>query len=159
MSISSEIKYRLNRLFGQTPADVQLGTLIEGAYTIDDNAVTASKIAAGAVVEAKIGALAVTSGKIGAGAVTKAKLAAGISGNFILIDAGNFTTAGGDANESITSANCLGTDIAIVNVRTPGAVARTIVSATPGAGSIAVVMSDDPSTDHVLSYIVLRAAV
>lgn len=77
--------------------------------------------------------------------------------NFVVFAAGNFTTVGGDANESITVANMLGTDTCIVNVRTPGAAAKTIVSVTPGAGAIAVVMSNDPSNDHILSYLVLRA--
>lgn len=132
MAISAEIKYRLNRLFGQTPTDVQLGDLLDAATTVDTADITA-------------------------GAVTKAKLATGISANFMVVACGNFTTVGGDVNESIVSALVLGTDTAIVNVRTPGAVPVDISTVTPGAGSIAVVMSADPSNDHVLSYIVLRA--
>lgn len=106
MGLSANIKYRLNRLFGQTPMDVQLGDLIDTNYKV--------------------------------------------------FAAGNFTTVGGDANESIAVSSMTASDIAIVNVRTPGATPRTIVSVTPGTGAIAVVMSDDPAADHVLSYIVLR---
>lgn len=74
-----------------------------------------------------------------------------------VIAAGEFTTAGGDADEAITVAGMLATDLVFVNVQTAGATPRTIVDAAAAAGQINVDMSGDPSTDHVLSYMVLRA--
>jgi len=74
-----------------------------------------------------------------------------------VIAAGTFTTAGGDANESITVTDCASGDIAIVTVKTNGATPRTVTTASAGSGAIAVVMSGDPSTDHVLQYVVLRS--
>ena len=157
MGLSANIKYRLNRLFGQTPTDVQLGDLIDSAYTPDDGTVTTDKLAALAVTAAKIAADAVTTAKILNANVTKAKLATGISANLMVMYAGDFTTVGGDVNESIPVVGMLGTDTVHVVVRTPGAVPVSIATVTPGADAIAVVMSADPAADHVLSYIVMRA--
>ena len=70
---------------------------------------------------------------------------------------GKFTSAGGDVNEVITVANMLATDIPIVLVHTKGAIPVTIVEVKAAAGQIEVELSADPSTDHVLSYIVLKA--
>lgn len=91
-------------------------------------------------------------------AVSKEHLDAGIDFSHRVFAAGEFTTAGGDATESITVAGCLATDLAFVFMKTPGASPETIVSAAAGVGSISVTMSGDPSTDHVLCYQVLRAA-
>lgn len=77
---------------------------------------------------------------------------------FRIVAAGTFSTAGGDASESITVSGALASDIAIVTVMTAGATPRSIVAADSGSGSIAVTMSGDPSTDHVLQYILVRAA-
>lgn len=69
---------------------------------------------------------------------------------------GTFTTAGGDANESITVSGVVSTDIVVVTLKTAGATPRTITTASAGTNAIAVVMSGDPSTDHVLQYAVFR---
>lgn len=71
--------------------------------------------------------------------------------------AGTFTTAGGDANESITVSGATSSDIAIVVVKTTGATPRTVTTSAAASGAINVVMSGDPSTDHVLSYVLLSA--
>lgn len=73
------------------------------------------------------------------------------------IAAGSHTTAGGDANESITVAGALSTDLAFVVLHTKGATPRTILTAQAASGAINVEMSGDPSTDHVLKYQLLRA--
>lgn len=70
---------------------------------------------------------------------------------------GIFTTAGGDATESIPVTGVVAGDIAIVTVKTAGATPRSIVAAAATTGAITVTLSGDPSTDHVLQYIVLRA--
>ncbi len=72
--------------------------------------------------------------------------------------AGTFTTAGGDANESITVTGVTSADIVSVTVKTAGATPRSIVSAAAGTDAIAVVLSGDPSTDHVLQYIVHKVS-
>lgn len=72
--------------------------------------------------------------------------------------AGTFTTVGGDANESITVTGMTSSDIAIVTLKAKGAVPRTILTAAANTNAIDVVLSGDPSTDHVISYMVLRAA-
>jgi len=68
--------------------------------------------------------------------------------------AGTFTTLGGDAAESIVDADVVATDVVMVSIHTEGASPVTCDAAAAGAGSIAVTMSADPSTDHVLQYVV-----
>lgn len=80
-----------------------------------------------------------------------------VPGTHEIVAAGTFTTAGGDATESITVAGAVTADIALVTVMTAGATPRSVVAADAGSGAIAVTMSGDPSTDHVLQYVVLRA--
>jgi len=70
--------------------------------------------------------------------------------------AGTFTTAGGDANESIPVTGAASGDIAIVTVKTNGSTPRTVVTASVTTNAITVVLSGDPSTDHVLQYVVIR---
>lgn len=138
------------------------------AKILDAN-VTADKLASDAVITAKILDANVTADKLASDAVTTAKildanvtlakLAAGVAPSHVVKYASTFTTAGGDADESISVPGVLGTDIAIVTVKTAGGTPRSIVAAAAGTDAIAVVMSGDPSTDHVLQYMVLRAAV
>ncbi len=72
--------------------------------------------------------------------------------------AGKFTTAGGDATETITVSGLLATDVVQVTVQTTGTGNRTIVDAVPGADAIVVTLSGDPSTNHILAYVAHRAA-
>lgn len=78
---------------------------------------------------------------------------------FAVIAAGEFTTAGGDANEAIAVSGALASDISIVTMNTPGASPVTVTSSNMAANQINVVLSGDPSTDHVLNYLVLRSRV
>lgn len=82
----------------------------------------------------------------------------GLTPSHVVVAAGRFTTAGGDASESITVTGVVDTDQVLVNLHTVGGTPRTILTAAAGTGSIAVTLSGDPSTDHVFSYVVLRAA-
>lgn len=94
----------------------------------------------------------------GAGSIVLSMLATAIAPSHVVKAAGTFTTLGGDANESITVSGVLTTDNIDVSVSTAGATPRSIVSARCAVnGTIAVVLSGDPSTDHILSYRVLRA--
>lgn len=83
----------------------------------------------------------------------------GLEQGFYVFAAGEFTTAGGDTDETITVSGALATDLCIVTMQTAGAVPVTIIDASVSAGQIDVDMSADPSTDHVLTYLVLRARV
>lgn len=87
------------------------------------------------------------------------KLLESISDKYVyaVVAAGSFTTAGGDASETITVSGALSTDLAFVVVKTAGATPRSIVAAASATGQINVTMSGDPSTDHVLAYQILRA--
>lgn len=73
-----------------------------------------------------------------------------------IVYSGSFTTLGGDASETISVSGMLSTDRAFVVVHTAGATPRSIVAAAAANNQINVTMSDDPSTDHVLCYQVIR---
>lgn len=92
------------------------------------------------------------------GQVSTENLDSGISYSHRVFAAGEFTTLGGDASESISVPGALATDLAFVFLKTPGASPESVSSAAAGIDSIAVTMSGDPSTDHVLVYQLLRAA-
>jgi hypothetical protein len=74
-----------------------------------------------------------------------------------IVAAGNFTTAGGDANEAITVSGALSTDVALVVLKTAGATPRTLTTCAAATDAINLVFNGDPSTDHVVSYLLLRA--
>lgn len=71
---------------------------------------------------------------------------------------GTFTTLGGDTTESIPVVGVTAADIVQVNVKTAGGTPRSVVAAAAGTDAISVTLSGDPSTDHVLQYIVFRNA-
>jgi len=92
------------------------------------------------------------------GKVLLADLDSGIAPAYVVKYGGTFTTAGGDAAEAIAVAGVAATDVVMVSVKTAGATPRSIVAATAATNAINVTMSGDPSTDHVLQYVVYRAA-
>jgi hypothetical protein len=65
---------------------------------------------------------------------------------------GRFTTVGGDANEAIPVTDLEVGDIVLVTMEVVGGVPVTILTAIAAAGQINVVLSADPSNDHILSY-------
>lgn len=99
----------------------------------------------------------VISADIADGAVTVGKLAAALQPSHVVKFAGEFTTVGGDAAESISVSGVLATDIVICQLAVEGASAVTLDAAVCAEDAINVTLSADPSTDHVLNYIVLRA--
>jgi hypothetical protein len=149
-AISTEEKYLLNNKMGAVAAKVQLGTLIQNAET--------GGLAAGSVGTTELGADAVTNAKIADGAVSLEHLDSGIAPAYFVKYAGAFTTLGGDASESITVSGLTTSDICMVEVKTAGVTPRSIVASAAGTGAIAVTLSGDPSTDHVLKYVCFRAA-
>lgn len=111
----------------------------------------------GDISSAEIAADAITGAKIADDAVSLEHLDSGITPSHIVVYAGEFTTAGGDADETISVSGVVATDLVHVTVHTAGATPRTVVDASAGTDQIDVDMSGDPSTDHVLTYSVLRA--
>lgn len=101
---------------------------------------------------------AITNAKIADNAVSLEQLDSGITMSHILVFAGEFTTAGGDATETINAVGIAATDIVHVTLHTKGGSPVTILTAVAITDNITVTMSADPSTDHVLSYSVFRAA-
>lgn len=76
--------------------------------------------------------------------------------SYMIVTAGTFTTAGGDATETITDSLIEAGDLAFVQLETEGSTPVTVDAAAVSAGTITVTMSADPSTDHVLAYQVIR---
>lgn len=90
-------------------------------------------------------------------AVSAEHLDSGILPFYITMYAGEHTTAGGAAAEAITVSGVLATDLVLVTLHTAGATPRTIVTVVASADTVTVTFSADPSTDHVVTYEVLRA--
>lgn len=132
---------------------VALDTTGDGQIVVGNGTTVTSVAVSGDATLANTGALTIANG-----AVELGMLATGITPSHIVVYAGEFTTVGGDANETITQAGILATDLVHVTLHTVGATPRTITTAAAAAGQIDVVMSGDPSTDHVLTWSVLRAA-
>jgi hypothetical protein len=97
-------------------------------------------------------------GTVAAGSVVLANLATGIAPSHVVKFAGKHTTAGGSATEAFTVTGVAATDIVVATLQTKGASPQTIVTTAPTLNTITVVFSADPSTDHVVSYVVYRAA-
>jgi hypothetical protein len=95
---------------------------------------------------------------IQAGAVTLGKLAAGVAPSHVVKFAGKFTTVGGDAAEQASVAGVVAGDVVVACVQTQGTGSRTLLSSIPGTDVIDFVLSGDPTNDHVISYVVYRAA-
>lgn len=96
--------------------------------------------------------------QIADGAITLAKLAPGVSPAYIVVKAGKYTTLGGSATEAQTLAGVLSTDVVVATLQAKGGTPRTILTSAPTTNTLTYVFSGDPSTDHVISYVVFRAA-
>ncbi len=129
MAITAEQKFLLNNKMGSIARKVQLGTLIETAETV-----------------------------AGDDAVSLEDLDDGILPSHVAKYAGKHTSVGGDATEVITITGLDSTDVVVCTVQTAGATPRSIVAAVPTTNTLTVTLSGDPSTDHVLGYVVFRAA-
>ncbi len=100
----------------------------------------------------------VTTDEIADSAVTLAKLDAGITPSHVVKYAGEHTTVGGAAAEAITVAGVLATDLVVCTLHTVGASPQTILTSVASVDTITATFSADPSNDHVLTYVVYRAA-
>lgn len=70
--------------------------------------------------------------------------------------AGQHTSTAVAAN-AVAITGALATDVAIAQVGTKGSTPRTIVSTLMSAGVMTITFAGDPSTDHVVPYMILRA--
>lgn len=69
----------------------------------------------------------------------------------------NRTTAGGASSEAFTVTGAATTDMAVAFLNTPGSTPRTILSAkVTSAATVTIIFSGDPSTDHIVTLVVLR---
>lgn len=167
MAISSDDKYKLNNLMGPIAKATGLGDLIEAAESVvaseialadgtvfigNGSGIAQARTLSGDVTTSNAGVTA-----IGANKVTKAMLATAVTPSHVVKYAGEFTTVGGDANEAISVAGVLATDLVHVTMHTKGAAPVTILQAQADTDVINVIMSADPSNDHILTYSVLRA--
>lgn len=132
--------------------------LVAGASTVSYAALTDTGLASNSVTTAKIAADAVDNTKLADNSVSLEQLDSGIEFSHRVFAAGEFTTAGGDANESISVPGALASDLAFVFMKDDGATPRTIIAAASGTDAIDVIFSGDPSTDHTVTYMLLRAA-
>ena len=121
-------------------------------------AVTAGKFIPGAIIQnASSGVIYQNTGTT-ATPVWSIIESSGSGALFNVVAAGKFTTVGGDADETLVVAGVLATDTVVASMQTLGAVPVTLLASAPGAGDINFTMSADPGTDHILSYVVYRAA-
>lgn len=73
-----------------------------------------------------------------------------------IVASGVHTTVGGSATEDIAVPGVQVGDTVVVTLNVEGSTPRTIDTAIAAADEVSVVFSGDPSTDHVVSYIVMR---
>lgn len=83
-------------------------------------------------------------------------LLANLSPSHVVKFAGKHTTTGGAATEAFTVTGVLATDIVLATVQTEGGTPRTLLSSAPTTDTVTLLFSGDPSTDHVVSYVVYR---
>ena len=110
------------------------------------------------VKTADIAADAITNAKIADDAVSLEHFDSAITPSHIVVYAGEVTTAGGDAAESETVTGVLATDLVVGSILTEGASPVTLDRIACSANAVVSTWSADPSTDHVYTYIVYRAA-
>lgn len=151
---------------GKVGETVQLGTLINNAYSDVGQPLTSAHLfvgnASNVVADVAVsGALTMDNTgafTIAAGGVLLASLATGVKPSHIVKFAANQATTGGSATLAVTVTGVAATDIVLATIKTVGGTPRTIVSVAATLNTITFVFSGDPSTDHVVAYQVLRAA-
>lgn len=110
------------------------------------------------VVEVGVKADGITGAKIADDAVSLEHLDAGITPAYIVVYAGQHTTAGGDADEVATVTGAAATDIAIASIEDNGTNSVTLLQTAAASNAVNFTLSGDPSTDCIINYLVLRAA-
>lgn len=100
----------------------------------------------------------IATGDIADDAVSVEHLDDGILPSHVVKFAGEFTTAGGDTAEQASVSGVVATDIVIASILDNGTNDVTLLQSAAGTDVIDFTMSADPSSDCVISYVVLRAA-
>lgn len=132
----------------------KLATLTSGNILVG----SVGNVATSVAMSGDVAIIASGATTIQAGAVTLGKLAAGVAPSHVVKFAGKFTTVGGDAAEQASVAGVVAGDIVVATVQTQGTGSRTLLSSIPGTDVIDFVLSGDPTNDHIISYVVFRAA-
>lgn len=156
---------------GSTPSDANIfaeGCLLmkldaaSGSKTLFENTGTSASPSfdeVGSISAAELGADAVSGAdKIADDAVSLEHLDDGIAPSHVVKYAGEHTTAGGSATESITVSGVVAGDIVVASLETEGASPVTLDAAAANTDAIDLTFSADPSTDHIVSYVVVKAA-
>lgn len=86
-----------------------------------------------------------------------AQVSGTVLGSYAVVYAGKHTTAGGAAGEDKTITGVVAGDIVIASLIQKGATPRTLLTTITGTDKITLTFSGDPSTDHIVGYMVLRA--
>ena len=92
------------------------------------------------------------------GAVTLPKLSAGITPSHVVKFAGVFTSTDVGPTDFINLPGVLVTDLVSVTMKDQGAVPVGIFAALAVNGGVTIEWSADPTNDHILYYVVFRAA-
>lgn len=177
MTITADEIYLLNHM-NSVAEKTQLGTLIQNAESVlaaeialadgsvligNSSGVAQARVVSGDITISNAGVVAIGADKILNSMIADAQVSlehldAGIAPSHVVKFAGEFTTAGGDTDETIAVSGVVDTDLVVVTVQTAGGSPVTVVDAAAGTDQIDVDMSADPSNDHVLTYVVYRAA-
>ena len=146
----SDVVYELNQF------DIIFLMATDGFAAVTVNAVdkAAGTITVNAAV---VGAGPVGTGNIQDGAVTTAKLEADLQPVVVAKVAGEFVTTGGAPFENAAVAGILVTDNVQATLVDAGSNGVSLISATAGAGIIALEFSADPGNDAIVSYVAFRA--
>lgn len=80
-----------------------------------------------------------------------------VKGKFSMGMSGHWHTLGGDVTENIPVQGTAVGDTVLVTMNTVGASPVTVTTAVAGVNEIVVTLSANPSTDHILNYMVLKA--
>lgn len=134
-------------------------TIANSAITeskIQNNSISTVKIQNNSISTVKIQDQAVTTAEIADANVTLAKLASGIIPTAIVKNAGKWATAGGSSTIPITAAGVLASDMAFASVQS-SANPVSVLSVTPSANTITIVLSADPGS-NILAFSTLRIA-
>lgn len=143
---------------------VKLGTLLDsstGGALVDGHIFVGSgaNVAADVAMSGDISIINTGATTIGAGKVTNAMLKAGTRPAYVVLYAGKHTTSA-DASDPYTNALAVtgvaATDIVVCSVQTCGASPVSLIGCIPTTDTLTFRFSADPSTDHIVSYSVLR---
>lgn len=129
------------------------------ADALDSLSITSGMLATGSVTTTKIAADAVDNTKLADNSVSLEQLDSGIEMTHRIMAATSYQTVGSSATEVLTLSGVQVGDLILAQMSTLGLSPVTIKTATAsGANQVTIEFSADPTNDHVLSIIAVRAA-